>query len=43
MSKWLPIETAPKDGTEIILGSIIQEYKGKPTDPRVTIGYWTTE
>lgn len=43
MSEWQPIETAPKDGTEIILGAAAQTYKGLPVEPRVTVGHWTTE
>lgn len=43
MSEWQPIETAPKDGTDIILGALPQIYDGKPTPARVTIGHWTTE
>lgn len=41
--EWQPIETAPRDGTDIILGAPAQEYQGKPTDPRSTVGHWTTE
>ena len=41
--EWLPIETAPKDGTEIILGSEPQMFNGQPVPARVTIGHWTTE
>lgn len=43
MSEWQPIETAPRDGTEVILGSLAQTYKGAPVPPRVTIGYWTQD
>lgn len=41
MSKWLPIETAPKDGTDIILASIDQKFDGVPVPDRVTVGHWT--
>lgn len=41
--EWLDIETAPKDGTDIILGAPAQMYRGKVVRPRVTVGHWTTE
>lgn len=41
--EWRPIETAPKDGTEIILGAPEQEYQGKPVAARSTVGHWTTD
>lgn len=34
MSDWQPIDTAPKDGTEVIL------YGPSPDGPRVTAGFW---
>lgn len=35
--KWQLIETAPRDGTEIIL------FGPAPEEPRVTVGHWATE
>jgi hypothetical protein len=43
MGEWRTIESAPKDGTDIILGSTPQEFEGKPVPARVTIGHWTTD
>ena len=43
MSWWQPIETAPKDGSDIILGAPAQTFKGKQVEPRTTIGRWTTD
>ena len=37
MSEWKPIETAPKDGTDVIL------YGPSPDGDRVTVGHWTQE
>jgi hypothetical protein len=39
--KWLPIETAPMDGTSIMLYSPARTYEGKPVPPRVTQGAFT--
>lgn len=33
--EWQPIETAPKDGTDVLL------YCGPPDDPLLGVGYWT--
>ena len=41
MSEWKPIETAPKDGTEILLYAPAQEYQGEPVAARVTYGCWS--
>lgn len=41
--KWLPIKDAPKDGTDIILGALEQQYNGASVPPRVTVGHWTTD
>ena len=39
--QWQPIETAPKDGAEILLFRDADVYDGKPVPPRVTSGAWT--
>ena len=36
MSKWQPIETAPKDGTDILLGA-------SGEFPRSTVGHWADD
>lgn len=42
MSEWKDIDTAPKDGTHVLLYAPVQEHQGKPTEPRLTYGYWDT-
>lgn len=38
--QWQPIETAPKDGTEIILYQEMADYQGQPALERRTVGHW---
>lgn len=40
---WRTMESAPKDGTDIILGAWDQAFNDQPVDPRVTVGHWTTD
>lgn len=40
---WMPIETAPRDGTDVILGSKPQMHQGRAVPARVTVGHWTTD
>lgn len=37
---WLPIETAPKDGTPILLLSIPDEIEGEVRAASVALGHW---
>ena len=41
--EWQPIETAPKDGTEILLYAGPQTFDGKPVPERNTSGHWLIE
>lgn len=38
--KWQSIETAPKDGTEILLHAPACDYKGTNVKARTTYGHW---
>lgn len=40
--RWNPIETAPKDGTNVMLYAPAAVYQGKPVQARLTYGHWDT-
>lgn len=42
-AEWRDIESAPRDGTDIILGAWGQTFRGEPVPDRVTVGHWTSE
>lgn len=37
------MDSAPKDGTDILLMAVGQSYQGNPVPDRVTVGRWTGE
>lgn len=40
---WRTMDSAPKDGTDIVLAAIDQVFRGEPMPDRVTVGHWTTD
>lgn len=44
MSRWRKIETAPRDGTPILIWDPTKSDRGRPyDDSRYAIGYWRTD
>lgn len=42
-AQWRTIDTAPKDGTQILLGATSQTYRGQHVPARSTQGYWDAQ
>jgi len=38
---WQPIDSAPKDGTEVLLYAPATVYEGTPVEARLTYGHWS--
>lgn len=43
MGEWRPIDSAPKDGREILLYAPATTYNGEPVAERITQGQWFVE
>jgi hypothetical protein len=43
MIRWKPIESAPKDGSDILIYAPSYQHEGKETGDRVTVGHWATD